>query len=592
MMRGSRNSAFLFVLLACLLVSTLQTFTSYGQLPVLDVVVLRGATVIDGLGNPPLANATVIVEGDRIRSIVSGQDPTYPTNATVIDLSGKFMIPGFVDTHVHWEGWMGEIFVNHGITSVLAQADISEEERFGSQGSLSTPRVFHTGGRPRLSPSMSRQEVRQSMREYLQKDPDVAWFLQIRENNRQVYGWAAEEAHAAGLAVFGHAQDAGEAIDRGMDVIEHVWAFALPLMSPQEMEDFQEGRILHWATYLKEGSQLDELIQKAALGDVYLNPTLAYEWGALSPKIREREREIYLMLSNPDLSYFPKARGELLLHRQRLIKIYSNRYEHMPMVSKLSPQDLQVLQDARINVQRFIRDYVQGGGKIIAGTDAPGVASPGLGIHHEMELLVEAGLTPLQALQSSTSWGAEMLAGYQGRRGNQRVGSLQEGNFADLVILEADPLKDIANTKKIERVMKGGKFIEFGYHPEFFTAPPPSRPLTQAPEISAISPHQVIEGVADLEIIIDGAGFLTYSVVKVDGVSLATIFESPRRVRATIPASLMEKALPDRFRMAGPDTKVGVFGDRSLSISVLNPPPSGGLSNSVSLMIQAEWHAH
>jgi len=69
MMRGSRNSAFLFVLLAGLLVSAFQSSTSYGQLPVLDFVVLRGATVIDGLGNPPLANATVVVEGDRIRSI-------------------------------------------------------------------------------------------------------------------------------------------------------------------------------------------------------------------------------------------------------------------------------------------------------------------------------------------------------------------------------------------------------------------------------------------------------------------------------------------------------------------------------------------
>ncbi len=129
MMRGPRNSAFVFVLLACLLVSAFQTSTSYGQLPVLDVVVLRGATVIDGLGNPPLADATVIVEGDRIRSIFSGPDPVYPTDATVIDVSGKFMIPGFVDTHVHWEGWMGEIFVNHGITSVLAQADISKREK-------------------------------------------------------------------------------------------------------------------------------------------------------------------------------------------------------------------------------------------------------------------------------------------------------------------------------------------------------------------------------------------------------------------------------------------------------------------------------
>jgi hypothetical protein len=269
MMGGSRNSAFLFVLLACLLVSTFQSSISYGQLPVLDFVVLRGATVIDGLGNPPLNNATVVVEGDRIRSVLSGQNPTFPTDATVIDVSGKFIIPGFVDTHVHWEGWMGEIFINHGITSVLAQG------------------------------------------EYLLKDPDVAWFLQIRENNSQVYGWAAEQAHAAGLAVFGHAQDAGEAMDHGMDAVEHVWAFALPLMSAQEMEDFEEGRILHWATYLKEGKQLDELIEKAARNDVYLNPTLAYEWGALSPKIREREREIYLMLRNPDLSYFPKARGEL-----------------------------------------------------------------------------------------------------------------------------------------------------------------------------------------------------------------------------------------------------------------------------------------
>ncbi len=130
-MREFRNSAFLFLLLAGLLVSPFQNSASFGQLPVLDFVVLRGATVIDGLGNPPLANATVVVEGDRIRLIFSGQDPTYPTDATVIDLSGKFVIPGFVDTHVHWEGWMGEIFVNHGITSVLAQADISKQERFG-----------------------------------------------------------------------------------------------------------------------------------------------------------------------------------------------------------------------------------------------------------------------------------------------------------------------------------------------------------------------------------------------------------------------------------------------------------------------------
>ncbi len=591
MMRGSRNSAFLFVLLACLLVSTFQSSTSYGQLPVVDFVVLRGATVIDGLGNPPLANATVVVEGDRIRSIFSGQDPTYPTDATVIDVAGKFIIPGLVDTHVHWGIWMGEVYINHGVTSILAMADVSKEERTRSQTSLSTPRVFHAGGRPQLSPSMSRQEVREAIQVHLKKEPDIAWLLQFRENNMEVYGWAAEEAHGFGLAVFSHAQDTGQAIDRGMDVAEHVWGFALPLMSPQELEDFEEGRILHWATYLKEGKQLDLMIQKAVSRGVYLNPTLVYEWGALSPKIKQREKEVYHLLSNPDLSYYPNARAEVLLLRHRQLKTYSSRYDHVPLISKLSPEDLQVVQDGRRNVQRFVKRYVEAGGKVIAGTDAPGTAAPGLGLHHEMELLVEAGLTPMQALQSSTSWGADLLAGYKGGRGNQRVGSLQEGNFADLLILEANPLEDIANTKKIERVMKGGRFIEFGYHPDFFTFVGSAGRSIQEPEISAISPHRVIEGRSDLEIVIDGAGFVTHSVVKVDGVSLATTFESPRRVRATIPASLMEKALPDRFRTAGPDMKVGVFGDRSLAISVFNPPPSGGFSNSVSLMIQAEWQA-
>jgi len=588
MLRSSKGS-FLVFLLAFLPVSAFETSVSYGQQGAAKVVVLRGATVIDGLGNPPLTDATVVVEGDTIKSILSGRDSDYPAEATVIDVTGKFIIPGLVDTHVHWGAWMGEIYLNHGVTSVLALANVSREERTDSRTSLSTPRIFHTGGNTRLTPSMTREQVHDRIQEILSNEPDVAWFTQFRDNIKDAYRWAAEEVHAEGLTIFSHAQDTGQAIDRGMGVAEHVWGFALPLMSPQELEDFKEGRFLHWATYLKEGKELDQVIQKAVSQGVFLNPTLLYEWGSLSPNVKQREQEVYLLLSDPDLSYYPPVRGEVLLLRHRMVKAYSSRYDHLPMVSKLSPEDLEVIQDARRNVQRFVKSYVQAGGKIIAGTDAPGVATPGLGMHHEMELLVEAGLTPMQALQSSTSWGGDMLAGFRGARGNQRVGSLQVGNFADLLILEADPLEDISNTKKIERVMKGGKFIEFGYHPEFFSLSGPPR-STLEPEISAISPHRVVEGSPDFEIVIDGAGFLTQSVVQVDGVSLRTIFEGPRGLRATVPASFIEKALPDRFRRSGPDQNVGVFGDRSLSITVFNPPPSGGISNRVLLMVQAGWH--
>ena len=585
-MHRTQDAPFLFLFLTGLLISAFQISTSYGQQPGTQVIVLRGATLIDGLGNPPLANATLVIQGDEIQSIFSGQDSDYPADATLIDVTGKFLIPGLIDTHVHWGAWMGEVYINHGVTSVLAMADVSKEERTHSQTSLSGPRVFHAGGRPQLSLSMTREEVRQAIREHLKKEPDIAWFVQFREANRQMYEWAAEEAHAVGLAVFSHAQDAGQAIDRGMDVAEHVWAFALPLMSSEELEDFKAGRMVHWATYLKEGDQLDQLIEKAVGRGVYLNPTLAYEWGSLSPRIQQLEKEIYALLSNPDLSYYPSNRADQLLLRLRQIKTYSARYDHMPLIDKLSPEDLQVVEDGRRRVQRFVKQYVQAGGKVISGTDAPGVAAPGLGLHHEMELLVEAGLTPMEALKSSTSWAADLLAGFQGARGNRRVGSLQEGNFADLLILEADPLEDITNTRRIERVMKGGQFIRFGYHPEFFTGPP--GPTPREPKISAISPHRIIEGEPDLEIVIEGAGFVTHSVVRVDGVSLASRFENPTRLRATIPAQVIETALPDPYRMAGPDQKVGVYGDRSVSVAVFNPPPSGGISNTIWLLVQAK----
>ena len=83
----------------------------------------------------------------------------------------------------------------------------------------------------------------------------------------------------------------------------------------------------------------------------------------------------------------------------------------------------------------------------------------------------------MQALQAGTSWAADMFAGYQGARGNQKVGSIQAGNFADLLVLEADPLEDIANTKKIERVMKGGSSSSLDTIPNFL----PSRGLPTFP---------------------------------------------------------------------------------------------------------------
>ncbi|HWP83623.1 MAG TPA: IPT/TIG domain-containing protein, partial [Terriglobia bacterium] len=204
----------------------------------------------------------------------------------------------------------------------------------------------------------------------------------------------------------------------------------------------------------------------------------------------------------------------------------------------------------------------------------------------------EAGLTPMQALQSATLWSAEMLAGKNGARGRPPVGVIAPGAFADLVVLSADPLAEISNTRRIERVMKGGRFLELGYQPAYysFTRPPRSIAMaTPQPEISAISPHTVLEGSPAFELVIHGVGFVGNSVVRVDQVAVPTTFLNPRMIQATIPAALVRSATPNPFDAPGPEQHSGVFGDRTIAISVFNPPPEGGVSNRVALRVRAKW---
>src|SRR5258708_39860538 len=97
----------------------------------------------------------------------------------------------------------------------------------------------------------------------------------------------------------------------------------------------------------------------------------------------------------------------------------------------------------------------------------------------------------MQALKSATSWSAEIVEGKNKARGEDKVGSIRAGNFADLVGVSADPLSDISNTKKIERAMKNGRWVALGYHPEYFTFVRPARSLaaaTFAPAIRSIHP--------------------------------------------------------------------------------------------------------
>lgn len=567
-------------------VLTLATLT-YSQAQTPSTIVIRGATIIDGLADAPLRDRSLLIEGNTIRDVLPA-GAAAPAGAQVIDLSGKFIIPGLFDSHVHWEPYMGELYINHGVTSALPLENLSKAVRTRSQDAVDLPRFFHNGGRPVFTENSSEAEIRQAVRTWLQNEPDLAHFNQYNDRLSRAYAIAADEAHKAGFLVFGHTDNAPGSVRDGIDIIEHVWGFAEAAMSPEQLRSFREGKYLTWATLMTDWTKLDAMIADAVQRGVYLNPTSHYEWGGMSKRSLQRELEDYRTLSNPDLAYFPRNMIEDILARQRQIKNFSSRYENTPFISRLSAEDRKEFETGFRNVLEFKKRWIAAGGKIMAGTDTVAGGTPGLSMHHEMEMLVEAGLTPMQALKAATSWSAELLEGKNKARGPAKIGSIRAGNFADLVVVSADPTSDISNTKKIERVMKNGRWIELGYHPEYVTLTQRARPIVAsnaAPTISAIQPSSVEEGSPNIRVVLEGSGFTTTSLVRVNGTSVKTTFRNPKRLEFDLPASAVARAAPDTYSPPGPTQNVGMIGYRAVSVHVFNPPPEGGTSNTVHQMV-------
>src|SRR5262245_41514581 len=486
---------------AAILVLAAST-SSEAQAP--STLLIRGATIIDGLADAPVRGRSLLIEENLIRGLPPADAPA-PAGAQVLDLAGKFIIPGLFDSHVHWDAFMGELLVNHGVTSILALDNVAKALRLKSQDAHDIPRLFHTGPRLQFTPNSADADISEAMRAWLQSEPDLAWFPQYNGRFSRAYRLAADQAHKAGLMVFGHTDDAPGAIRDGIDILEHVWGYAEAVMSAEELRSFQDGKLLTWATQLSDWSKLDGMIADAVGRGIYLNPTMTYEWGGLSAHAAQRELEDYRTISNPDLVYFPRNMSDSILARHRQIKNFSSRYDSMPWIAKLPAQNRSEFETGYKNVREFNRRWVAAGGKIQAGTDIITGGVPGITLHHEMEMLIESGLTPMQALKAATSWSAEILEGKNKTRGDAKIGSIRAGNLTDLVVVSADPTSDISNTKKIERVMKDGRFVELGYRPEFYTFTRPARSLAAsvfAPVISSIQPSGVTVGSPPVRVVL------------------------------------------------------------------------------------------
>ena len=275
----------------------------------------------------------------------------------------------------------------------------------------------------------------------------------------------------------------------------------------------------------------------------------------------EFEKDNINLIGIPDLQYLPLQ--DLL---PQLTNVSDEGLMQTPCgligtYDRASP-DYALFQRSYKQLQVFIRAFVQSGGRVLAGTAPHSFVLPGISLHHEMQLFVDAGLTPMQALQTASLWPAEWM------KAQKDIGTVEAGKFADIVVLSKNPLEDIRNTRTVETVIQGGRILPTGYH-RTYVNPIPRNTQRAAPsggyarpELQKIGPLVVTEGSADVALKVSGRQFAPKSIVMFEAVPLETQFVSETELRAVVPARLLQM--------------VGTYWVR-----VFTPRPGGGDSTGV-----------
>ena len=241
------------------------------------------------------------------------------------------------------------------------------------------------------------------------------------------------------------------------------------------------------------------------------------------------------MLSDPNLAYIPE-------------RVRVNVLDYT-LLDKVTADELALMKKGYRNFQWFVKTFVDGGGKMVIGPDTTSInhASmlPGVATVRELQLLVDAGLTPMQAIQAGTLWPAQVLGK------DNELGSLEEGKLADLLVLPGNPLEDITTYQEIELVMQNGTILDIGYHYDFANpipwpagnviSYPGFGPVSEIPAIaSSLWPEAIVEGSGDFTLRVKGGDFLSTSTIQLGDTLLETERVSSSEVRATVPARLVQ----------------------------------------------------
>lgn len=423
-------AAFLAMLLV---LAALSVLPSHAQAQSAAVVAMTGARVIDGTGRAPLEQATILIANGRISAVGTSAAVKIPAGATRLDMSGKTIMPGIVNAHGHLsfdkssrparDRLIGQlrVYADYGVTTAVILGtepdDLQDALKLRDEqehGPLDRARVYAAG--PSLRKLKTAEEARTDVDRYADQKVDLIKmhiFGTPDDTQPAVYKVLIDESHKRGLRVAAHLfylKDAHGLLDAGIDVIAHS-------VRDQDVDA--------------------SLIAKIKQRNVGYIPTLT------------RDLAQFAYESTPAFFSDPFFLRRVDFYGKQMADIKDPAHQEKVRNNAEAQSTKKALEQG----SRNLKTLSDAGVLIGLGTDSGINLGQWQGYfeHVEMEMMVKAGLTPMQSLVAATSGAARVW------RLDQKLGTIQTGKQADLLVLNANPLSDIKNTREIHSVWIGGR---------------------------------------------------------------------------------------------------------------------------------------